>query len=431
MDLIPLFRQLLISLLLGLLVGLQRERTESNIAGFRTFPLITTFGTLCAILAEAVSAPWVMGVGFAGVISLAVVGNIPKFREEREDSGVTTEAAMLIMFVVGALVVVGPWEIAVAVGCTVAILLYLKPQLHGFASRLGDQDFRAILQFVLITFIILPVLPDRLYDPLLLAKPLIQPLFPTAEFPDFAILNPHEIWLLVVLVVGISMGAYISYKLFGSRAGTVLGGILGGLISSTATTFSYSRRVAGTPGSAALSATVIMIATTVTYLRVLLEIGVTGPALLPVAVGPIGALFVVSVLLSAGVWFVGRGGETQMPEQSNPSEFKSAVIFAGLYALVLTAVAAGKAFFPQTLWVVAILSGLTDMDAITISTSRLVQSGPLSAETGWRLVVIATMSNLVFKGGIVAFIARKTLFRYIAVLFGLSLLAGGAVLLLW
>ncbi|MBT4867492.1 MAG: MgtC/SapB family protein [Planctomycetaceae bacterium] len=113
MDLVPLFGQLAISLLLGLLVGLQRERTESNIAGFRTFPLITLFGTLSAILANAFDSPWIVGVGFVGVVALAVVGNFPKFQHDnsdKHDTGVTTEAAMLVMYAVGALVVVGPWK---------------------------------------------------------------------------------------------------------------------------------------------------------------------------------------------------------------------------------------------------------------------------------------------------------------------------------
>ncbi|MBT6155213.1 MAG: MgtC/SapB family protein [Planctomycetaceae bacterium] len=434
MDLVPLFGQLAISLLLGLLVGLQRERTESNIAGFRTFPLITLFGTLSAILANAFDSPWIVGVGFVGVVALAVVGNFPKFQHDnsdKHDTGVTTEAAMLVMYAVGALVVVGPWEIAVAVGGTVAILLYLKPQLHGFASRLGDQDFRAILQFVLITFVILPVLPNQQYDPIAAVGPLLQPFFPNAVFPDFAILNPYEIWWLVVLVVGISMGAYVSYKLFGSRAGTVLGGVLGGLISSTATTVSYSRRSAQKPNLAALSASVIMIATTVTYLRVLLEIGIAGPSFLPTAIGPIGVLFVVSLVLSISTWVMGRQGEADMPEQSNPSEMKTAFIFAILYAVVLMAVAAGKAFFPGALYIVAILSGMTDMDAITLSTSRLVQSDALQSATGWRLIVTASMSNLAFKGAIVAFIGDRRLARQIAILFGISLLSGVAVLALW
>ena len=430
MDPVPLLRELAISVALGLLVGLQRERTKADVAGFRTFPLITLLGTLCAFLSAEFYNPWILVAGFAGVIGLILIGNLPKLGQPDADRGVTTEVAMLVMFAVGALVVAGSWAAAAAVTATVVILLQLKPELHGFAARVGDQDIRAILQFVLITFIILPVLPNKPYDPL----EWVKPLFPGVSLDDFEVLNPHEIWLMVVLVVAISLGGYVTYKLFGSRAGTLLGGILGGIISSTATTVSYSRKTAKSSEASSMAAFVILIATTVTFIRVLLEIAVAGPALLPIAAGPILIMFAVTAVLCGFLWFSRRHDKNGMPSQGNPTELKSAILFALAYAVVLVAVAAGKAILgseSEWLYAIAVLSGMTDMDAITLSTSRLVGSGHLKAAIGWRLIVIATMSNLFFKGLIVAAIGDRRLLKQIAVLFGLSLLSGVGVLIFW
>ena len=138
----------------------------------------------------------------------------------------TTEVAILVMYVVGAYLVVGERMVAVAVGATVAVLLQFKPELHGIAARLGDQDLRAIMTFALITCIILPVLPNTTYE-------VVSPL---------DVLNPFEIWMMVVLMVGISLTGYLVYKFFGRNAGILLGGVLGGAVSSTATTLSYAKR---------------------------------------------------------------------------------------------------------------------------------------------------------------------------------------------
>jgi uncharacterized membrane protein (DUF4010 family) len=429
MDEVQLFRQLGISVLLGLLVGLQRERTEAEMAGFRTFPLITVFGTLCAMLGTTYGNAWMLGGGFAGVIALVLIGNIPKLKQEKPDTGITTEVAMLVMFAVGAFVVKGPWTIAVTVAFGVAILLQMKPQLHGFAAKVGDQDIRAILQFVLITFIVLPVLEEfnQDYDP---STP-IQIFFPNLQLAKLDVLNPYEIWLMVVLVVAISLGGYVAYKLFGQRAGILLGGILGGIISSTATTVSFSRRTVHLSEAVGPAAIAIMIASTIAFIRVLLEIAITAPRFFQTAAGPILAMFVVSVVLAGGAWMTHREEQTEMPVQENPTQLKSALIFGVIYAVVLVAVAVGQEYFQDALYVIAAFSGMTDMDAITLSTSNFVREGRISPDVGWRIIIVATMSNLVFKAIVVATIGNKQLLKRICLLFSVSLISGAFVLLLW
>ncbi len=160
----PTFEQLAVAALLGLLVGLQREHAASGLAGMRTFPLITLLGSLSALLANHFGDSWILAAGLLGVVGVMAVGHL--FRPQPDPHpGTTTDVAMLLMYAVGALVVIGPMTAAIAVGGGVAVLLQFKPELHGIAQKLGDKDLRAIMQFVLITCIILPFLPDRNFGP--------------------------------------------------------------------------------------------------------------------------------------------------------------------------------------------------------------------------------------------------------------------------
>ena len=173
MDLTEIFKQLGIALGLGLLVGLQRERAEARLAGVRTFPLITILGSVCAMLAQSLGG-WVIATSFIALAGMIIIGDILTIRDSQAPHGLTTEIAMLVMFAVGAYLVVGHEEVAIAVGGSVAVLLQFKGQLHGFAARLGDTDIKAIMQFALISLVILPVLPNQTYGP-------------------FAVLNPRQI----------------------------------------------------------------------------------------------------------------------------------------------------------------------------------------------------------------------------------------------
>ncbi|MGZ8921021.1 MAG: MgtC/SapB family protein [Limisphaerales bacterium] len=408
-EVVDLLQRLGIALGLGLIVGLQRERSGSPLGGFRTFPLATLFGSLNGLLALRFDA-WPLAAGLIVIGALLIMGNL---EHQQRDAGLTTEIAMLLMYAVGAFVMVGPITIAVIVGGTAAVLLHFKPELHSIARRLEDPDFRAIMQFVLITLVILPILPSKQYGP-------------------FNVLNPYKIWLMVVLIVGISLGGYIIYKFFGQKAGTLAGGILGGLISSTATTVSYARRTAKAPEASALAALVIMVASTIVFARVLIIIGASAPHFLRIAAGPIGTVLGGLAMVCLVMWWISSKEPTEMPEQGNPSELKAALIFAGLYALVLLAVAWAKANFgTEGLYVVAILSGLTDMDAITLSLSDMVAQKQIDPVTGWRLILVAAMSNLVFKAGTVAMLGSRKLLGRIALLFGIACGLILAVVLFW
>ena len=403
-----------ISLALGLLVGVQRQHAESSIAGLRTFPMITLAGTLAALLDRLHDAHgWILAAGGVSVVSLVVSRNLALLKSDVPRDGMTTESAILLMFGVGAYLVAGERMLAVAVGVMIAVMLQFKPELHGIVERLGDMDLKAIMQFALFTCVILPVLPNDTYGP-------------------FDVINPFEVWLMVVLIVGISLGGYIIYKFFGENAGMLLGGLLGGAISSTATTVSYSRRTASDPDNARLASVVIMIASSIVFGRVLIEISIVAPSHVAELGFPVGVMFATSFLTALAVWVQARGQSDAMPEQSNPTEVKSAVIFGLLYAGVLLALAAAMEYLgDRGAYAVAVVSGLTDMDAITLSTARLVEDQGMATLDGWRLIVVASMSNLVFKLVIAAVIGNAVLLRRIGILFAVPLLTGVALLFLW
>jgi uncharacterized membrane protein (DUF4010 family) len=303
--------------------------------------------------------------------------------------------------------------VAVATSGIVLVLLQAKEPLEGFADRLGKADRNALAQLVLLGFVILPAMPDRDMGPM-------------------QVLNPHEIWLMVVLIVGISLGAYVLYKFIGGERGTVLGGMLGGLISSTASTITFSRMTRKKASLVPGAAVMIMIASTVVFGRVVVEVAlVARPVLLDMA-PPLIAMMLGMAAVSLVLYrWAGEGLSAPAPEEP-PSDLRSAVVFGGLYAAVLVAVAFARTYWgDQGLFIVSFISGLTDVDAITLSSANLVEAGRLPAETGWRMILVGGMSNLVFKTGIVASVASPTLRKPVLLAFGASIAIGVAILLFW
>lgn len=396
---------------LGLLVGLQREKAESALAGIRTFPLISLMGAMTGLVAQHFGG-WILASGF---ITLAIVILSAKFAlfKSNQDLGITTEVAALLMYIVGAYLSFGDATIAIVVGALTAVLLQMKDVLHDFVRKMGERDILAIMRFVAIALVILPILPNQNYGP-------------------FHVLNPYDIWRMVVLIVAISLMGYAAYKVFKDKAGTLLAGILGGLISSTATTVSYARNTKTLPETSSLAALAIMLASTVSVIRVTLAFMVVSPSATSVIAPPLLTLFATMVIICVVLYF-SRSGETHtMPEPDNPAELTSAIVFGLLYGGIIFAVAAAKEMFgQQSLYLIAMISGLTDVDAITLSTGRLVEGQRLEAHTGWQLVMIAIMANLVFKWGAVAVLGNKVLLKKLTVIFGAAFMVGLGILAGW
>lgn len=422
-------QQLALSLGLGLLVGFQREWAAPHVAGIRTFTLLTLFGTLCGLLTESVGS-WLVPVGLlvtAGLLAIGTFAQMDYEESQREDHpnadvlptdppGLTTHVAACVMFLVGVSLVFLPLMFSVLLAGGVAVLLHWKGPIHWFIDRLGAEDVRAIMQLVLLALIILPLMPNR-----------------TLEWDPYQVLNPYDIWRLVVLICGISLAGYIAARFLGETASVWLSGILGGIISSTATTVTFSKQ-SRAEAPTATATLIIMIASTVVFGRVLFEVVLVAPGLVWKIAQPMAALAVLMAVITAGFSFFRPstdGVEAQQAER-DPTQLKTALVFGGLYAVVLFGVAAAKDQLGNAgLYVVSALSGMTDMDAITLSTARLVEEEQIDADIGWRMIAIGFLSNLVFKLGIVGVLASRRLLKQVAIVFGLAFVGGVLIVAFW
>ncbi|SDK76783.1 Uncharacterized membrane protein, DUF4010 family [Catalinimonas alkaloidigena] len=409
------FISLLISLGLGLLVGLQREHADqARIAGIRTFPLVTLLGTMTGLLAHDFGG-WIIAAGLLTLGGLLFAVNFKFLDRKVLHPGQTTEVALLVMYCIGAYLATGQRAPALVMGGLVMVLLYFKQPLHQFAERLGQRNVHAIVQFVIVALIILPVLPDRTFGP-------------------YDVLNPRQLWLIVVLIVGVSVGGYFIYKLVGHKAGTFLNGLLGGVISSTATTISYARMSRADAGNVRATVLVILIASGVSFVRVLVEVFAILPQALP-QVGPplllmVGLFACLIVFLS----FFRTPPQEPMPEPENPAQLKSAVVFGLIFAVVLLATAAARDYLGNKgLYGVALFSGLTDVDAITISIAQMAgeEEAGVSYADAWRLILIGSLANMLFKGGAVAVLGSRALLRWVVPLWSAVLVGGLLLILLW
>jgi uncharacterized membrane protein (DUF4010 family) len=407
-DPAELYLEFLTALGIGLLIGLERERNPSAKAGLRTFAIVGVFGALCGALAQHLDSYWLVGVGMV-LVGLMIISAYLEERAAEEDPGTTTSAALLVCFTLGAAATLGFRQIAVMLGVITTVLLYFKTELAGIARRLERRDLLSVLQFAVLSFVILPVLPDETFGP-------------------YGAINPRNVWLMVVLISGISLAGYLALRLVGGRRGLPLLGLLGGLVSSTATTVVYSRYARTRPELVDSAVLVILMANLVVLVRLAILAWVTAPAVLPALI-PIG----VCALLpgaAAVAWLYRRirsESEPPVPQPSNPTELKTAFAFALLYAVVLVLAAwVHQVAGARGLYAVAFVSGLTDVDAITLSTLRLYGMSTVSAGQAATTITAALLSNIGFKLGTALVLGGVHLFRHCAL--PMAAVAAGALL---
>jgi len=374
-----------VALLIGALIGLEREfvqqRTgEDDFAGIRTFALMSLLGAIGAYLVEDYGLlPFL--AAYIGIILLvwsSYLGEIVRKHEE----GITTEVAAISVPLLGAMVIWGEFELASALGVIIALVLALKPTLRNLTSRMSAGDLRAILEFLLITAVVLPLLPNRNFGP-------------------FNVINPYQIWLLVVLVSGIGFFGYVLIKILGAEQGVGVTGILGGLVSSTATTVSFSGRSKSNPELSSILAQGILLTSSVMFPRIMIEVAIVYTPLLRVIVIPMVAMLCANLGLVFYLWRRRniRDQEERKPvEVSNPLRLPTAITFALAFVVVLIVVQwANEAFGEAGVYVASALSGVTDVDAITLSVSELASNSQLQPQVAGFAVVLAALVNTVAK----------------------------------
>ncbi|MDO8333191.1 MAG: MgtC/SapB family protein [Nitrosomonas sp.] len=380
----------LTSLAIGLLIGLERERSPGSRAGLRTFALVALFGTLAAMLSEEANMPWLL-LGGLLIVGLMTIAAYSRAKDDSADPGTTTVAAILVCYGLGAAVWYENDTLAIMLAIITTVLLYFKTELHGITEKLSRRDLISILQFAVLTFIILPILPDKNYGP-------------------YEAINPYQIWLMVVLISGVSLAGYVALQFIGPRHSAVLG-LFGGLVSSTATTLVYARRSAESQNFVPLAAVVILLANLTVLIRLTIVSAVASPSILPHLLPILGSGFLLGSGITAYWWYqLQQQSELPVPEIKNPTEIGTAAAFGLIYGVVLFSSAwlsdiAGS----SGLYAVALISGLTDVDAITLSSLRLYELGKLGTSETVTAISIGIISNIGFKLGLVFFFGRSLL----------------------
>jgi uncharacterized membrane protein (DUF4010 family) len=401
------------AILLGALVGIEREKRKSeeedygHIAGLRTFILLALFGAAAGFLSRSLSAPWIFAVSLLIVGAFVVAGYYVTSRTSQNGKGMTTEIAAVIMFMLGAMVMVGYEPLAIGLGVVTAAVLAYKQPLHGLVEKLGWDDIYAGMRLLIATFIALPLLPDQPIDP-------------------WGALNPYSLWLLVILISSLSLVGYVLTRALGPSRGVALTGLVGGLASSTAVTLSFAKQGRDTPQMANALACGILISWAVMFVRVLVLVAVVNRGLLMPLLVPFVVMAVVVAGFAAWLYYSdssARGEAKGALEVKNPFSLAAAAKFAAFFAVVLLAVKIVQETMPPSgLYAVAALSGMADVDAITLSMAELAKTG--EATVAVLSVVIAALSNTLVKCGMVVVLAGLALGKPILIATAATLLAG-------
>lgn len=415
MDDIELFQRLGVALAIGLLLGLERgwhgreEPEGARIAGLRTFALAGLLGGVSGWLAS-LTGPVVLAFAFLGLAGLLALSYRVRLKEN-DDLGLTTEVALLLTFSLGATAVLGDLAPPAAIAVIAALLLTMKKRLHRWVARIERLELEALLRLGLISVVILPLLPDQGYGP-------------------GAALNPYEIWWAVVIVAGLSFVGYVAIRLGGADLGVLLTGLFGGLASSTSTTVALSRLARAQAGLARVAASGAVVAGSVTFLRVLVLAAIFHPPLVAPLAMPMGVMAVTGLGGAAILSVRDRGTDraSDLDAVANPLNLGAALAFGALLTIVLLVLHYLEAWYGEAgIHVAAALSGVTDVDAITISVSRLA-GGDLAVNAAATAIFIAAAVNTAVKAAIAIGMGGKAMGLRVAIVYAVVLAAGIAAL---
>ena len=404
--------RLLVAGLLGGLIGMERERAahasgEEMFAGVRTFPLFAILGASLTVVTGEMDLAVV--AGFLSVAALAVAAYWRTSSSER--AGVTTESAALATYWIGAIAGAGALVLAAAIGITIAILLAAKERLESFPQTMSREELRATLTLAVLAAVILPLLPDRGYGP-------------------WQVWNPRKIWIVVVLVCGLSFAAFLAVRFWGPRRGVYLTGILGGLASSTALTVSLAAQSRAVPGGGAALAVGAGLASAVMLVRVGVLTAVVGPTVLPrlapfLGAAAAGAIFALAILARRA-----QAAMTRETGLTNPFQLREAIRFGVVFALILLAIEAASRYLGNGgILAASVLAGFVDVDAITLSLSGMSAHG-MPVETAAGGIAAAVLANTAVKAGYAAWRGSPEYRKGVALILGASFAAGIVALLI-
>ena len=481
-ELLNTFSQFGLAVVLGILIGLERELRDGGRAtlGLRDFVLFSLLGAFSTFLALRFEMPWIIALAFIGMLVLIMS---QYWADRKQGSGITTELAALVTFLLGVLVLHGVQELAIALAIVTLGVLFPKATIKQITAKVQTRELEAVLLFLAISFIVLPILPNQTLNHLATFEAgavtqldatthrvTIKPsdarieentrleifsdawnylgsinvdksdtdtasgLFdgksftsvavgqsvrsrkgPDAMFEVLAAVNPYRVWLIVVLVSFVSFLGYVLIKILGSRAGIGLTGLFGGLVSSTVTTLSFASRSQENTLAIPLFAAAIILASSIMFPRLIIEIGIFNSTLMKGIFVPMAVMGLTGLMLAA---YSFRSFRKQVEDNApsvvfnNPFSLKSAISFALVFAAILAATRLATTYLGDAwLPVVAIVSGLTDADAIAFSISNLHRSGLISLDWASFNLVLGALSNTFMKLALVFALGNRSLFK--------------------
>lgn len=408
----PLLVSLVVSACLGALVGLIRQWSdqsapegEVDLGGVRTYTFWAMLGCLGAYAGQTYS-PWLLVTTLAlvGAHQIAATLKVPS---DRRPGGTTFASALLTLFV-GMLVFWQLRQVAIVVAATTMVLLGLKQRLHTLTRTFTAADIRATLQFVAITGVVLPLVPDR-------------------ELGPFGGFNPYSTWLMVVLISGVGFAGYIAVRIVGEGAGTLLTSFLGGVASSTATTLAFSRRSKEEPDESEDDALGVVIACSVMLPRVIATVSLFDATLALALVAPFALMAIPGLIYGGWFWLAHRRDVpvATSPKLHNPLSLRTAIKFALIYAVIaflvkaLTHLGNDSGILP-----LSFVSGLTDMDAISLSMARNHAASTIAAPLAAQAIILAAVANSILKAGLAVSLGSPVLRRRVATVLGFTAVAG-------
>ena len=402
MDNSEILARIGLALAIGFLIGVERGWRERDAAeggraaGLRTFALIGLSGGIWGLLAKSLD-PIVLAaafLAFAGAITLF------KWRESEKEGnlGATTLVAALLTFGLGAYAVLGEMSVAAAAAVATAVLLASKSWLHGWLRHLSWDELRAALILLAMSFVALPILPDRGFGP-------------------YGAVNPHDLWLMTIAIAGVSFIGYVAVRVSGAERGALIGGTAGGLVSSTVTTLDFARKAKRAPAEMRFYLAGALAASATMFFRVVAIVLVFRAGLFAL----LGPPLIAAGLVSAGIaLFLDMPAKNPTPHPSEadyryPIELVPVLRFAALLATIMVVSRAlSAAYGGQGAIALAAAAGLADVDAITLSLTELADS-VMSPANAAAAILTAVVANCLSKT-VLAFFAggRRFGVRYLA-----------------
>jgi len=386
-----IYRDLAIALAAGLLIGVERgwtmrdEQRGTRIAGIRTFGLIAAMGGLVALIAESLNLV-IAAILLAGVVTMLLISH---FRTMHEPDGrsITNFVVSLVALCLGLLAGSGYPALAMAGAAIVAALLSMRSELHGVLRKLGPTDINAMIRYALIALAVLPFLPGRAFGP-------------------YDAFNLQHLWLVVILVTGLSFAGYVANRIFGESHGTVVTAVIGGAYSSTAVTAALAQRLRGAESNQRTLSAGIALASAVMYVRVLLLTFIIADfALLPLAMILAPAALVAAI---AGLLLLRRSGAAKTDatvDTRNPVHLLPAFFFAATVAVMSLAARWAEAKFGSSgIAYLVLIMGSFDVDAAIITLGTL-PSGTVTANLAGFVLAMTVLANMIFKAGVAGFAA--------------------------